>query len=687
MLELKNLENQNNIEKVMVISDKLTEILNKGESEFIIFLKSFNYAKESLELCILFFKNSMNRMDIADQYTQMLEENENCEEKDVYNGEKTEDINLEDERSENLSSSMNSNMNARRTKILRVNMLHRCQKPMFRLLRFIQIITTLVIIIGTVGIYLYIDCFKNVHNNIYLYVISSRSPSVSSNVKRNARLLSLQAASGELPYNGEFYSVLDNEKYFIHDVYIKNIYKVQFTSTYGEYTYHPLNSKSIDEPRDINYFKTLEKMLTKIEIILDQSNNTDILTPEYLNNVHIRYFNLNSRERFGKPFIRSLVLRNQYLQNMLIKHENMFYYILGAFSLLMIYIITRVIIPSSNANFQYIKSIVSLYKNLPSNFFDDQSNEYNDQIQEICDNYKIQDKDHDKHDFKKSHPTSKIVKYSFLMYCLIVTVCLLAPLLTIFIYKSKSQHLIDYMVNSNMRSYRLAAINLYIVEHVLQDMNYYGKGEPLTLITDNFGKLQKLEIDLKNGVYGGPFSIFDPINNNPGCYRSTYLQHECKNIKFNEFYTKEIHDASTDYMMVEYINKVNEFLTNAPDLHFNLTDATDVKAAYDYIMNDPYIHGIKHLSYDITGHIDAMNELGTQYITELVEEYQNITLYCHIIGSIIIFLTFFVFVSRPIKRQLRLIDNLINITFAIPATVYNTIPKVKDFIENGNIET
>jgi len=682
MVVLKNLETQVDIENAMIVNDNLTNILTKGENEFRNFLKAFNYSKESLELCILFFRYSMNRADVAEQYLVMLEENENCNEREK----EIDNINPGYEKSERMSSSMNSDMIARKTKILRVNMLHKCQHPMFKLLRYIQILTTFAIIIGTVGIYLYMDCFATVHNNVYLYVISSRSPSVCSNVKRNIRLYSLQAASGESPYNSEFYKALENEKYFIHEIYIKNIYKVQFTSTYGEYTYHPLSGGIIDEPRDINYFKTLEKMLTKIGIVLDQSNSTEILTPEYLNNKHIRYFNLNSRERFGKPFIRSLVLRNEFLQNMLITHEQTFYYILAVISVFMLYIITFIIIPNSNANYKFIKSIVSLYKNLPPSYFNDQSNEYNEQIHEVCENYDTQDEGLGRSRTKKSYSTTKRVKFSFLAYCLIVTVSLLAPLLTVFIYKTKSQNLIDYMVNSNMRSYRIAAINLYITEHILQDGNYYGKGEPLSLIMENLNKLQTLEAELKEGVYGGPFSIFDSINNNPGCYRSTYLAHECDQIKYNEYYTKELSDSSTDYMMVEYINKVNEFISNAPDLYYDLQDPVDIKEAFDYIMNDPYVQAIKYLGFDITGHIDAMNELGTQYISDLVVKYEYITLIFHIVGSFVIFFTFFIFVSKPIKRQLRLIDALTNITFSIPSTIYNSIPKIKNFIENGNIE-
>jgi len=142
-------------------------------------------------------------------------------------------------------------------------------------------------------------------------------------------------------------------------------------------------------------------------------------------------------------------------------------------------------------------------------------------------------------------------------------------------------------------------------------------------------------------------------------------------------YTKELSDSSTDYMMVEYINKVNEFISNAPDLHYDLQNPVEIKDAFDYIMNDPYIQAIKRLGFDITGHIDAMNELGTQYISDLVVKYEYITLIFHIIGSLIIFFTFFIFVSGPIKRQLRVIDVLTNITFSIPSTVYNSIPKIK----------
>ncbi|ORX78592.1 hypothetical protein BCR32DRAFT_282151 [Anaeromyces robustus] len=665
MDSLRIMENKHDIKHIMIINDELTEILTKGEMEFQKYLFTTRFSKDSLALSIIFYRNAMNREDMEEKYIELLEESENSNEKYIDDDDESKYNNIFDRgyaKSEALSSSINSENKSKKSRILKRNMLHKSQKPLYKLLNNIQILTTLVIIIGSVGIYFYMDCFSTIHNNIYLYVVSSRSPSCGSNVKKNMRLLSLQAASGENPYGGEFYNVLDNERYFIDQVYIANIYKVQFTSTYGEYTFHPLNSEVIDLPKDINYFKTLEKMLRKIDIVLGQANETSILTPDYLNDNHIRYFNLNTRERFGVPFIRSLVLRNQFLQNMLIKHQNTFFYILGGISIFMLYIITIVIIPNSNANFKFINHIISLYKTLPSNYFNDKSIEYYNKIQEINNNYDIQDEGNNNTKDKKRNISSTIkVKYSFLVYCLIVTLSLIIPLLTVF----------------NMRSYRLASINLYIIEHILQDGNYYGIGEPLSLINENFEILQTLETDLKSGVYGGPFSLFDTINN-PGCYRSTYLQHECDQIKYNQYYTEALSNSSTDFMMVEYINRVNEFLTNIPEKHYDLKNVTEIKEAYDYIMNDPYIQAIKYLSYDIIGHIDAMNELGTEYIRNLIETYEYVTLIGHIIGSLIIFITFFFFISKPIKKQLRVIDVLINITFSIPSNIYDLSPNMKE---------
>jgi len=59
MVVLKNIETQVDIENALIVNDNLTNVLTKGENEFRNFIKSFNYSKESLELCILFYRYSM----------------------------------------------------------------------------------------------------------------------------------------------------------------------------------------------------------------------------------------------------------------------------------------------------------------------------------------------------------------------------------------------------------------------------------------------------------------------------------------------------------------------------------------------------------------------------------------------------------------------------------------------------
>jgi len=59
MASLKTLENPGDVENAMIINDKLTDILNSGERHYKNFVNEFNYSKESLELYILFLRNSM----------------------------------------------------------------------------------------------------------------------------------------------------------------------------------------------------------------------------------------------------------------------------------------------------------------------------------------------------------------------------------------------------------------------------------------------------------------------------------------------------------------------------------------------------------------------------------------------------------------------------------------------------
>jgi len=59
MISLKTLETSTDFENAVIINDELAQILNKAESHFKKFILRVNYSKESLELYILFLRNSL----------------------------------------------------------------------------------------------------------------------------------------------------------------------------------------------------------------------------------------------------------------------------------------------------------------------------------------------------------------------------------------------------------------------------------------------------------------------------------------------------------------------------------------------------------------------------------------------------------------------------------------------------
>jgi len=59
MESLKNLETNEDIDISMRVNDSLIEILKNGETLFKKLVLNSNYSKESLELYILFLRNSM----------------------------------------------------------------------------------------------------------------------------------------------------------------------------------------------------------------------------------------------------------------------------------------------------------------------------------------------------------------------------------------------------------------------------------------------------------------------------------------------------------------------------------------------------------------------------------------------------------------------------------------------------
>jgi len=128
---------------------------------------------------------------------------------------------------------------------------------------------------------------------------------------------------------------------------------------------------------------------------------------------------------------------------------------------------------------------------------------------------------------------------------------------------------------------------------------------------------------------------------------------------------------------VEYLNKLSEFINNPPTERYNITNPEEVALLNEKITQSEFVPLFFSFSDDIIGHVDRMNEIASEYLLSETLRYIDITLISHAVCSIIIFLTFFIFISKPIKKQLRVIDSLTNLTFSIPSSIYNSSPKLK----------
>jgi len=135
-----------------------------------------------------------------------------------------------------------------------------------------------------------------------------------------------------------------------------------------------------------------------------------------------------------------------------------------------------------------------------------------------------------------------------------------------------------------------------------------------------------------------------------------------------------------DYIMVEYLSKVGDFIEKIPERKYNLRDQNELKEMVNDILSNQYIQLMRKISEDIQGQMDQMNTVGFKYLADKISIYRKVTLICHAISSIIIYISFYFLITKPIKKQLRAMDSLNNIVFSIPSAVYNVSPKLKEYV-------
>ncbi|KAG4085949.1 hypothetical protein H8356DRAFT_963518 [Neocallimastix lanati (nom. inval.)] len=367
MNSLRTLETASDIENVMIINDELTEILNEAESHFKKYVIRCNYSKDSLELYILFLRNSLNRNDLAKYEVDEKQSKYIKGNNSVY------------ERSEKFSSSITSDMENRKAKVLK------------------NIV--------------YNKSFINFISYINIYSVITRSPVVISSIKYDVRLLSLATAAGIDPTNLTYTENISTNLEYIEQTYIPNIYKVHNIDPKGYSTINPIEIGVVDRLLDLNYFKTLMKIDRKARIILRRVNNTEIRYPDYLDNKDIR--------------------------------------------------------------------------SLPQNYFGEHSNEYNEQIQEICNNYGVEDEGFSKKKKKNKRASSKKIKTIFILYCFIEFIFILVPFTFVFMYNSECRNLMNLLIHSTERAYYLKSIIMHSSELILNDEKYYTNGEALRLMIDS----------------------------------------------------------------------------------------------------------------------------------------------------------------------------------------------------------
>ncbi|ORX52084.1 hypothetical protein BCR36DRAFT_33272 [Piromyces finnis] len=142
----------------------------------------------------------------------------------------------------------------------------------------------------------------------------------------------------------------------------------------------------------------------------------------------------NSKGQFSELFLKSIDRVQEKIDNASTNHLKAFFIIAIIVVIFMLFIIFDIIIPYTTQSFKFVKSITGLYRTLPSkDFFNDQINEYSEQIQEICDNYEVEDEGIGKRKRKNKKPSTIRIKKLFIIYSFIVAALILLPFTTVFV--------------------------------------------------------------------------------------------------------------------------------------------------------------------------------------------------------------------------------------------------------------
>ncbi|ORX82060.1 hypothetical protein BCR32DRAFT_267894 [Anaeromyces robustus] len=693
--ELTNITNMETIESALNMNEEFSKVLLKAEKYYLIYINKFINSKEALYLYIMFLNNIMVMPALADEYLKRLEEKETEEKSDddSYN-ERTKSYGYE--KSEGVSSTSSSCTGNKRLKMLRHNMKYKFQKPIINMYRIMQIFITLMIIIGIVSNYENRKVFKKVISAVSGIHIGFQLPFIASRIKTDVRLSSLGLAANDRSIADYYLDDLKLNIDYLENTYLPFIYLRHSINVMDLFTVCPINNDVIDLTHNQNYFQNALRIHKKAKLYIDKFNQTEnILNMDTLSDPIIRFFRVNSQNRFGPIFIKAIDLVVADNKKSINNQMRFVYIVIMILVLFEIFIIFGVITPSTNKCVSTLKEVFNVFKFIPKNYLDDLLNEYDSQLNEIYNKYnddvmqlttENDEKNNNNNNKKKVYSTKKL-KLNFIIFSIISGILIILPFLTILLFKNQLINSISYLANSSKRTYYANSVGLLAFETLFQDESSFGK-KISALLFENAEILQSYENKLKSGYYGATItdiSVLNPYLSRPSCVRPKRLEFQCQNRTYDTVYTEELANSSLNYIMTEYIDKLNEFFGNMEgDYAISLIKPLD--EVLHKILDHPFLSFYKKIIYDIAGHTLKYNEIGCEYLMKDVSFYLSLTLYTHCITSILLLILFSFYVTKKIKQQLHIMDVLTNVVFSVPLTLYDSSPRLKMFIETGKLK-
>ncbi|ORY53934.1 hypothetical protein LY90DRAFT_647888, partial [Neocallimastix californiae] len=256
---IKNLNGQIEINSAQNIYDESIKVLILAEKSYALYVNKFGYLRETLQLYSLFLNNVMGNPEQSDEFLNILSNNE--VEANDKKGKKYE-------KSEGISSLKGDS--SKRKRILKKNLLSKCQKPLYNFYKKGQYLLLLAMILGIIFNFINVNIYSTIESHLETMYIGYQAPYIISRVKSDIRYISVGMAANETKFTSECVEDLKNNFKFLKNSYIPSIYDRHSLDKFNLYTVDCYSKYTIEETYDQNYFQNLMRIMKYITKILDK---------------------------------------------------------------------------------------------------------------------------------------------------------------------------------------------------------------------------------------------------------------------------------------------------------------------------------------------------------------------------------------------------------------------------------